>query len=256
MTATFFGTVDLAQVALYSFWIFFAGLVFYLQRENMREGYPTEDDDGNPTNQGIFPMPEPKTFILPGGRGSVSYPDGKRETRTFAMERTSKSFGSPWTPTGDPMADGVGPASYAMREDAPELDGHGHPKIRPMAGQPDFSHSAGRDPRGMPVIGADGEVAGTISDMWVDVPEAMVRYLEIDLGTAGKRLIPMPLAKITWKGVRVHSIRSDQFAGVPKTASTDTVTKLEEDMVSGYFAGGKLYASLDRLEPQFDPTPA
>ena len=73
MTATFFGTVDLAQVALYSFWIFFAGLVFYLQRENMREGYPTEDDDGNPTNQGLFPMPEPKTAFVARVDGRDGY---------------------------------------------------------------------------------------------------------------------------------------------------------------------------------------
>ena len=33
----FFGNVDLAQISLYAFWLFFAGLVIYLQRENMRE---------------------------------------------------------------------------------------------------------------------------------------------------------------------------------------------------------------------------
>ena len=38
----FFGNVDLAQISLYAFWLFFAGLVIYLQRENMREGYPLE----------------------------------------------------------------------------------------------------------------------------------------------------------------------------------------------------------------------
>ena len=31
----FFGNVDLAQISLYAFWLFFAGLVIYLQRENM-----------------------------------------------------------------------------------------------------------------------------------------------------------------------------------------------------------------------------
>ncbi|MEO1276503.1 MAG: photosynthetic reaction center subunit H, partial [Pseudomonadota bacterium] len=32
------GRIDLAQIALYAFWVFFIGLVFYLTREGMREG--------------------------------------------------------------------------------------------------------------------------------------------------------------------------------------------------------------------------
>jgi photosynthetic reaction center H subunit len=36
------GYVDLAQILLYVFWIFFAGLIYYLVREGHREGYPLE----------------------------------------------------------------------------------------------------------------------------------------------------------------------------------------------------------------------
>ncbi|HEY5309302.1 MAG TPA: photosynthetic reaction center subunit H, partial [Casimicrobiaceae bacterium] len=36
--------IDVAQIALYAFWIFFAGLIFYLRREDKREGYPLESD--------------------------------------------------------------------------------------------------------------------------------------------------------------------------------------------------------------------
>jgi photosynthetic reaction center H subunit len=115
-----------------------------------------------------------------------------------------------------------------------------------------FSHFAGRDPRGMPVIAGDGEIAGTVSDMWVDVPEAMVRYLEVDLGSGDTRLIPMPIARITWKGVQVHAIEADQFKDVPKAKSDGQVTKLEEDMITAYYAGGKLYAA-DRREPVLEP---
>lgn len=89
MTGTFFGTVDLALVALYAFWIFFAGLVYYLQTENMREGYPLVDEDGNETaNQGLFPLPKTKTFKLPHGRGDVIVPDRLPENRDVALERT------------------------------------------------------------------------------------------------------------------------------------------------------------------------
>ena len=38
--------IDVAQVVLYAFWIFFAGLVFYLRREDRREGYPLESEVG------------------------------------------------------------------------------------------------------------------------------------------------------------------------------------------------------------------
>ena len=39
----FFSNFDIAQLSLYLFWAFFFGLVIYLQRENMREGYPLEN---------------------------------------------------------------------------------------------------------------------------------------------------------------------------------------------------------------------
>ena len=48
----FFGDFDLASAAIWLFWIFFAGLVYYLQTENMREGYPLRDDaDGVPRHK-------------------------------------------------------------------------------------------------------------------------------------------------------------------------------------------------------------
>ena len=36
--------VDVAQLVLYLFWIFFAGLVYYLTVESKREGFPLETD--------------------------------------------------------------------------------------------------------------------------------------------------------------------------------------------------------------------
>ncbi len=55
---TFFGNWDLATVSLALFTLFFAGLIYYLQTENMREGFPLVDDDGKlAANQGPFPVP-------------------------------------------------------------------------------------------------------------------------------------------------------------------------------------------------------
>ena len=38
--------IDVAQLTLYVFWIFFAGLVYYLHRENKRER--NRDQNGKP----------------------------------------------------------------------------------------------------------------------------------------------------------------------------------------------------------------
>ncbi len=82
MTEPFFGNFDLASLTVWLFWIFFALLIFYIQRENMREGYPLEDDDGNVSaNQGLFPVPADKTFKLPHGRGEVTVPSGQTPER-------------------------------------------------------------------------------------------------------------------------------------------------------------------------------
>ncbi len=253
MTEPFFGNVDLASVSLWLFVVFFALLIYYIQRENMREGYPLEDEEGNAAaNQGLFPVPDDKTFKLPHGRGEVTVPSGQNPDRKdLALARTNAANGFPYEPTGDPMVDGVGPASWAPRRDVPELDGHGHPKIVPMAATESFHVAAGRDPRGLPVMAGDGAVAGIVTDMWIDEPEQLVRYLEIELeGGAGKRLVPMTMARIRANHVKVRSIFGKHFPGVPQHASPRQVTLLEEDKIAAYYAGGTLYASEARLEPQ------
>ncbi|MEM9797587.1 MAG: photosynthetic reaction center subunit H [Pseudomonadota bacterium] len=247
----FFGNFDLASLSVWLFLGFFALLVYYLQTENMREGYPLENDDGTlAPNQGPFPLPAQKTFLLPHGRGSVTVPDMQPEGRDVAMAKTAVPNGFPFEPTGDPMLDGVGAASWAPRRDVPELDGHGHPKIAPMAGMSGFRVSAGRDPRGLPVMGGDGEVGGTISDMWLDAPEQLVRYLEVDVPNAGKRLIPIQLCRIFGGLVEVKALHQRHFAQIPATKSPTQVTLLEEDKICAFVGGGKLYAALDRQEPQ------
>ncbi len=241
---TFFGNFDLASLAIWLFWGFFAMLVYYLQTENMREGYPLETEDGKAApNQGPFPLPKAKTFILPHGRGEVTVPNGAREAREVALGRTAMSEGFPHAPKGDPMKDGVGPAAWAPRRDLAELDGHGHNKIVPMSKAAGFAVSGGRDPRGLPVQAGDLEVVGTISDMWVDAPEQLVRYLEITLNSGKVKLVPMPMVKVQADRVRINSLSSDLFDGVPATKSKTAVTMLEEEKISAYYAGGTLYAA-------------
>ncbi len=97
------------------------------------------------------------------------------------------------------MADGVGPAAYAERAKVPDLTAHGDLKIVPMRVAKNFFVAKGDpDPRGMLVRGADGGIAGTVSDIWVDRAEWQIRYLEVALeGGAGQTaLLPMAMALI------------------------------------------------------------
>ena len=69
--------VDVAQLVLYAFWIFFFGLIYYLQRESHREGYPMDPGRENgPVTPG-WPTAQPKTYELEDGRTFLA-PDPNR----------------------------------------------------------------------------------------------------------------------------------------------------------------------------------
>ncbi len=246
--------IDVAQVVLYAFWIFFAGLIIYIRREDKREGYPLESDrSGSIKVQGFPAMPEPKSYRLPHG-GTVRKPDPVAPAaRQIHAEPTELWPGAPLSPTGNPMQDGVGPAAYALRADVPDLTLEGEPKILPLRAAAGFGiATAGPDPRGMDVIGGDGRVAGVVTDAWVDRAEPQVRYLEVEVaGSKRHVLVPMGFSKVDGSRSRVvvRSIMADQFEHVPGLRNPDLVTLLEEDRLSAYYGGGTLYAEPSRLGP-------
>lgn len=253
-TGAITGYVDVAQLVLYAFWIFFAFLIFYLRREDKREGYPLESDRSEHVRVVGFPgLPEPKVFALPHG-GTYEAPNARAEERSIAAEPAAPWPGAPLEPTGDPMADGVGPAAWAERDDEPDLTLEGQPRIVPMRVASGFRvEERDPDPRGMDVVGADGEVGGTVRDIWVDRSEPQVRYLEVGLpGEGGDRsvLLPITMAVVDSRReqVRVASILASQFAGVPALRQAGQVTRLEEDRICAYYAGGHLYAVPSRQE--------
>ncbi|MEO0917591.1 MAG: photosynthetic reaction center subunit H [Pseudomonadota bacterium] len=253
MVNAFVGNLDLASLSLWLFWVFFALLIFYIQRENMREGYPLEDDDGETSaNQGLFPVPSDKTFKLPHGRGELSLPSGQKAERSdLALERTSRANGFPFEPTGNPMTDGVGPASWVPRRDDPERDAKGHPKIVPLSHATAFHVNAGKNPVGLPVVSADKQVVGTVTDVWIDEPEQLARYFEYELADGGgKRLVPVTMMRLWGGKVMVQSIYSHQFPDIPRHASGTQVTLLEEEKICAYYGGGYLYAAESRQDPQ------
>jgi photosynthetic reaction center H subunit len=256
--------VDTAQVALYGFWAFFAGLIWYLHREDKREGYPLDthrtDRDGNPvTVEGLPPVPSPKVFLLADGSTVEAPRASGADRRPVAArqvgwdDRYGPDVGAPLDPTGDPMLDGVGPAAYAEREDKPERMIDGSPMIVPMSSVQGWSiASRDPDPRGMTVVGLDGAAAGIVREVWVDKAEPQIRYLTVELAADGRSvLLPSGFVRYDVKGrrVKVASITAAQFAGVPAIASHEQVTKLEEDRIMAYFASGHLYAIPSRLGP-------
>jgi photosynthetic reaction center H subunit len=246
---------DVAQITIYVFWLFFAGLIWYLRREDHREGFPLVADlPGQLPQPELPPMPSPKAFLLADGH--VKYAPRPEAPEVFAAEQVLAWPGAPFHPTGNPMVDAVGPASYAMRHDEPELAyDDGLPKIIPLRSASDFflSHED-PDPRGFDVKGDDGRVAGTVVDVWIDRSEYIVRYLEVETTAAlGARrvLVPMHFATVRARQrlIKVYALHAIHFSEAPLLRHPDTVTPREEDRICGYFAGGLLYATPERSEP-------
>lgn len=271
--------IDVAQLVLYAFWIFFLGLIYYLRREDKREGYPLVYD--RPENRPYLnfpPIPAPKTYLLPDGK-TVQAPRPEHASYDIKAEPVAGWTGAPLVPIGNPMLDAIGPGAYAMREDVPDTTYDGLIKIVPLriaSGQVVVKTEAvapkgtkkvetvevastiqlsprDPDPRGMLVIGADGNVAGTVSDVWVDRSEVTIRYLQVDIDglvTTGPVLLPINFSVIDGRRreVKVEAILASQFANVPVLKSPDQVTLREEDKVCAYYGGGTLYATPLRSE--------
>ncbi len=245
--------VDVAALALYSFFGFFIALVFWLRREDRREGYPLEDDISGRLEPGggTLMFDTPKSFFLPFDRGTVTTPTGGRDAQPENVAYSGpRHAGTPFEPTGNPLSSGVGPGAYAQRNDWPDLDFHGNPRIVPLRVATDILIADGReDPRGMPVAGCDGEIAGTVTDLWVDRADHIVRYFEVALTAGGTALLPQTMSVVRGRHVSTDSITAAQFTGSPGTKVPDQITLLEEEKVQAYFGAGYLWATPRRSEP-------
>ncbi|HEU0045649.1 photosynthetic reaction center subunit H [Sphingomonas sp.] len=246
--------IDVALLVFWAFVLFFVGLVFYLRREDRREGYPLEEEiSGQIRNPGgVLSTASPKSFLLPFDQGVVTAPPGGgRDPFRIAARLTDRFAGAPYAPTGDPLADGIGPAAWADRAKRPDLDMEGHFRIVPLSTAAGYS-TAAPDPGliGWPLVGADGVVAGTIADLWIDKADRLIRYMQLD-GVGAPALVPMMMAKVDRRRRRVvvDALNGAQFAGVPRLDAPDRITLYEEERVQAYFGGGYLYANLARQEP-------
>lgn len=246
--------IDVAQIALYAFWIFFAGLIYYLHREDKREGYPLESDRSPHIRVEGFPAtPTPKTFLLRDGRTAVA-PDYGRPDQKLGGTPLAMHLGAPLEPIGDPLLAGVGPGSWANRADIADTTAEGTARLVPLRVSGSFSISHhDKDPRGLPVVGADGEVGGTVVELWVDRAEVVFRYMEVEVplaaGSSRRVMLPFNFTRISAQRVTVRSILGHQFANVPGLKNPDTITSLEEEKVMAYYGAGTLYATPQRQEP-------
>ncbi len=247
--------IDVAQIVLYLFWAFFAGLIYYLHQEGKREGYPLESDrSGNVKVQGFPSIPSPKTFSLRDGTTRTAPHSNSGSVSDLKALPAAGYPGAPLNPTGNPMLDGVGPGAYAIRPDIPDMTVDNEIKLVPLRVASNF-HLESKDPNpiGMDVIGGDGVVAGKVVDVWVDRAETLIRYLEIKVAANGRIvLVPINFARIGSgrnAAVKVRSIFAKHFAEVPTTKKPECVTLMEEERIMAYYGAGTLYASAERSEP-------
>jgi photosynthetic reaction center H subunit len=250
--------IDVAQLALYMFWIFFAALIIHIRNEDRREGWPLVSDMPGRVPVSAAIMPKAKIFLRADG---TQVPAPRVELDPPSNSVPSGNFpGAPFTPVGNPMLAAVGPGSYVQRADVPErMVETGEPTIVPLRVAHEFSiPKEDPDIRGFDVVGADNVVGGSVVDVWVDRSETILRYIELRVAGQGASkgagrivLVPMTFATISSskKQVKVRAILGAQFADAPVLAQPDQITKLEEDRVCGYYGGGTLYATPQRLEP-------
>ena len=252
MSPVIAGNIDVALLVLYAFFLFFIGLVIHLRRENRREGFPLEDESGRLVPSGVIPDGGLKTFKLPFGRGTATNPARGNEREAIDLPVRRERFpGSPLVPTGNPLIDGIGPAAWADRAKLPDLDMEGHPRIVPISATNGITvEKRDANPVGMTVIAADGVSAGTVTDIWVDRADRLIRYLAVDIGTRTV-LAPFVMSKVNRRRnvVVIDAITAAQFADAPVAGEGGTITLYDEDRVQAYFGGGYLYATPERSEP-------
>ncbi|MEO0591398.1 MAG: photosynthetic reaction center subunit H [Pseudomonadota bacterium] len=263
MNATYItGTFDVAELAFWLFLFFFIGLVIYLNRESRREGYPLENELTGAIESQPLLAADKKVFKLPHGRGTYVPEDVARDAVDVPAQPAFHGGGAPYVPTGNPMKDGLGPAAWANRQDYPDLTFDGRPRIVPIGDAHEID-IAPDDPNiiGWPVYDCNVELAGKVSDVWVDQSEHILRYLEIETNSGKKVLAPVFVSVIQTKGllhglgwenpelVQIDAITKDHFDDVPGLATAGQITRLEEDKIMAYYGGGYMYATPDRAEP-------
>ena len=235
--------IDGAQLLVAVFFLFFAGLVYVLRREDKREGYPLEDVARRMPIEGFPPIPPLKVYrLLEGGTTAMPHREPPAPIRARPLLRFPAA---PLVPIGDPMLARVGPGAYPLRKDTPVLFRGDEAQVVPLRSAADWRLAHGEaDPRGMQVFDSRGVEVGTVRELWVDRAVKILRYLEVELAAGPSILLPIYYATInrSRRRIRVPALLAHQFAQIPTLASPEQITAREEDAVNAYFSGGLLYS--------------
>lgn len=245
------GGVDVAQLCVVAFFLFFIGLVLTLRREDKREGYPLKDPAGRPDQLGFPEPPKPKVFhLMEGGLTTAPHPE---EEEALPARPLALKPGFPLAPTADPLLGALGPAAFAQRKDEPLIMSEDKIQVLPLRLLPEWSLVwEDLDPRGMIVVGAEGTPYGTVADVWIDRSVKILRYLEIALdgveAPARRVIAPIYFADINprRKRVKLIGVPGRRLLEAPGLATGDRITAREEDRVNAFYAGAKFYAAEDR----------
>ena len=246
MIGAFTQQIDLPEVLVAGFFLFFLAIVYYIRREDKREGYPLEEEKPrlNHSIVGFPTMPPSKTYKLLEG-GTRTLPQ-EYERRTISAKSRFPFPGAPVYPVGEPLLAGIGPGAYALRRDTPFVMHDGSPQLEPLRKATDYSCvDPELDPRGMTIFGSDWLRAGVATDIWIDKGSKILRYIEVALeGEAERRLLPIFYAHVDGKAkeIRVDCVKAAQLLLAPILKSPDVVTAREEDRINGFYAGGYLYS--------------
>jgi photosynthetic reaction center H subunit len=248
--------LDVAQLLFVLFMLFFVGLIAYLHRESKREGYPLVNSRHEPVGGGLFGMPIPKFYHLADGTAMAAPHNRDDQSPAMPAAQLHTNAGYPIVPFSASAYLGIGPGAYTQRRDIPDVTWEGKPRLVPMRSVKHFSIAPGdADLRGMRVLGDDGVTAGKVTDIWVDLSETTIRYVEVALSSANGSephvMVPLPMADIDAAAgtLTVDALLGAQFVDVPRLKSADTITLLEEERIMAYFGGGYLYATPNRQEP-------
>ena len=239
------GHLDAVQIITAVFFLFFAGLIYYLRREDKREGYPLWDvsPQGVPI-EGFPPVPPTKVYLRQEG-GTTAMPHRFEPSAMRAMP-VQRHLGAPLVPIGDGMLAEIGPGAYPMRKDSPLLS-EGKPQVQPMRVAEGWDVMEGDpDPRGMRVLDAARVEVGTVVDLWVDRGVKILRYLEVRLdGNPAAQTVMVPLFRTDVRGRRRTVVVTAMLAGhlrqAPRLANPDEITAREEDQVNAYFSAAYMF---------------
>ena len=228
--------LDIPTIAFWVFVLFFVALVFWLQRESKREGYPLKASPFTPEQIDGFPPPpaRPLTYILNEG-GTTQAPHHYPPVQIQAAP-VHRFDGTALTPLGNPLLAGIGPGSWVRRKDEPALTERGDLLLQPLHLLPEWSVlRQDADPRGMAVLDWRLNLVGRVSELWIDRGIKIIRYLEVELdGAFGAKHVLVPIYHTdimeASRRVRVTALWAHQFTDIPMPARPDVMTGQEESV--------------------------